>query len=473
MKLRKILLIPALLTVTISCFFSCGVDRWKEYEHLIALDSWIYDVMQQDYLWYDQLPAYNDVNLFADPATFLSKVRAKEDNGYSYADTLRETPLPSYGFDYSLVRNMDNDTAYNALITYVIPESPAADAKLKRGDWIMKVNDTYITKKNEEKLLQGTGPVSLTLGAYRKIEPILPPVEGEEEEDIYNVVETGTTEMDAAKILQDNPVHTDKILTLENGANVGYLMYNSFTPGTEADPEKYNNELRRISKKFQDANIQAVILDLRYNAGGSLSSAQLLATLLAPSSLLDETMAFLQYNDKNTDKDATLTFDSNLLQGGVNLDMKVIVVIMSGTTAGAAEMLIHSLNIEDQSHAMVGIGSATKGQNVATEKFTNEEYRWNVHLATCTIYNSEHITYGSFKPTYAVSETSNYTTFLPFGDPDETLLHIAMGVLDGTYPPDQGGDTDEDKGGPLQIKPVKSFTSPASRRFRGGLYVEE
>ena len=37
------------------------------------------------------------------------------------------------------------DTAYNALITYVIPGSPAA-AVLKRGDWIVKVDTSYISK---------------------------------------------------------------------------------------------------------------------------------------------------------------------------------------------------------------------------------------------------------------------------------------------------------------------------------------
>ena len=50
-KLRKIILIPALVIVFISGFFSCGVDRWPEYAHMTALDTWMYDIMQQNYLW--------------------------------------------------------------------------------------------------------------------------------------------------------------------------------------------------------------------------------------------------------------------------------------------------------------------------------------------------------------------------------------------------------------------------------------
>ncbi len=89
--------------------------------------------MQQNYLWYQDLPSYDDVNLFLEPASFLSKVKSKSDS-YSFVDSVMETPLPTYGFDYSLVRSADIDTAYNALITYVIPGSPAEAAGLVRGD---------------------------------------------------------------------------------------------------------------------------------------------------------------------------------------------------------------------------------------------------------------------------------------------------------------------------------------------------
>ena len=110
-KLRKIILIPALVIVSISGFFSCGVDRWPEYAHMTALDTWMYDIMQQNYLWYQDLPSYDDANLFLEPAQFLSKVKSKNDS-YSFVDSVMETPLPSYGFDYSLVRNPDIDTDY-------------------------------------------------------------------------------------------------------------------------------------------------------------------------------------------------------------------------------------------------------------------------------------------------------------------------------------------------------------------------
>ena len=369
MNLRKIILIPALIIAFISGFISCGVDRWPEYAHQTALDSWMYDIMQQNYLWYGSMPSYNDVNLFLDPAGFLAKVKASNDS-YSFVDSVMETPLPTYGFDYSLVRSQDIDTAYNALVTYVIPGSPAEKAGLQRGNWIMKVDTSYISKKYETALLQGTQARDLVMGVWKEVIPEVE--EGEEEpEPVYKVVPNDITlKMGAAQIVEDNPFHKSEILDLSTG-KVGYLMYNSFTAGTKDDPEKYNNELRKWSAELAQENIHKVILDLRYNAGGTLDCVQLLSTILAPSYYLDQNMTFLEYNDKNIDKDATLTFDQQLLKNGKNLDLNTLIVLISGETTGAPEMLMNNLNNKVQK--LIGIGSSTKGQNVATEKFINED----------------------------------------------------------------------------------------------------
>lgn len=475
-KLRKIILIPALVIVFISGFFSCGVDRWPEYAHMTALDTWMYDIMQQNYLWYQDLPSYDDVNLFQEPATFLSKVKSKNDS-YSFVDSVMETPLPTYGFDYSLVRSADIDTAYNALITYVIPGSPAAQAGLVRGDWIMKVDTSYISKKYETQLLQGTEARDLVMGIWKKVpvETEEGEKEGEETKYEYKVVpDDRTLDLPAARVVEDNPVHKYEILPVkEKGMDikVGYLMYNSFTAGTKAEPEKYNDELRRVSQKFQTAGVKHVILDLRYNAGGSLDCVQLLGTILTSSARLNEPMAYLEYNDKNRDKDVTINFDPDVLKTGVNLNQSSLYAITSSTTAGAPEMLIRSLFLKD-SYPIATIGSSTKGQTVATEQFINEEFRWSVNPVVCTVYNSTHDDWGAISPNdkLKVSETSidgvtNYSEFLPFGDPNERLLKVAIGVIEGTYPPQEEDKGDKTK---AQFKIEKSVSSPASRRFTGG-----
>ena len=459
-NLRKILLIPALIVVSVSSFFSCGVDRWPEYAHLTELDTWMYDIMQQNYLWYQYMPGYDEVNLFQDPATFLSKAKWDKDS-YSFVDSVLEAPLPTYGFDYSLVKSQDNDTAYN-----------------------MKVDTSYISKKYETQLLQGTIARELSMGVWKEVEE--EPEEGEEVPEepvmVYKVVPNGVTlDLGAAQSIEDQPVHKYEILTLDNGAKVGYLMYNSFTAGTNDDPEKYNNELRKVSTIFQEANVQATILDLRYNEGGSLDCVQLLATILVPNARMGTPMAYLEYNDKNLDKDATINFDQEVLKTGVNLNQNTLVAITSGTTAGAAEMLLTSLYKEDQAPNIIVMGSASKGQTVATEQFINETYRWSVNPVVCTVYNSDHdagedafvlVPSDKFKISEtSINGTTDYSQFLPFGNPKERMLSIAIQTLEGTYPP-KDEDKEEETRSTKSIKIEKSVSSPASRRFAGGLRIK-
>ena len=84
------------------------------------------------------------------------------------------------------------------------------------------------------------------MGVWKEV-PV-EPEEGEEgeEEFVYKVVPNDITlKLPAARSVEDNPVHKTKILTVkENNRDikVGYLMYNSFTAGTNSDPDKYNNE---------------------------------------------------------------------------------------------------------------------------------------------------------------------------------------------------------------------------------------
>ncbi|MDR0891747.1 MAG: peptidase S41 [Mediterranea sp.] len=458
---------PILLTLAFvlgGLLFSCGEDRWKEYEPLTAVDTWMYGLMQQEYLWYADLLPEDDkeFNPFQAPAAFLAKIKKKEDS-YSFVDTVMETPLPSYGFDYSLVRNPDIDTAYNALITYVIPHSPADNAGLKRGNWIMKVDTSYISKKYEVPLLQGMGATTLQLGSYQQVS-IPSEIEGADPEKVWRVVPVGSPiEIGAAAVTEDDPVHYNSVLTLKDGSQIGYLVYNSFTAGTVADPEKYDNELRAWSASMAKQNIDRVILDLRYNRGGTMDCVQLLATLLAPASSLDKTMAMLEYNDKNISKDATLTFDSQLIKDGANLDLKALYLLTGSETAGAPEMMMHALN--GKIPLMVTVGSATKGQNVATEQFVNDELHWSVNPVVCNVYNDAGQPFTSFAATVPAN-TADYTTFLPFGDPQETLLQKTLDYINSIQ--EQGPTETRTATTPQPFRIEKSVSAPGSRVYGGG-----
>ncbi len=202
MKRRKLLLFPLLGLIALTSLCSCGEDRWKEYYPLTGRDLWIDSLMREVYLWYEDIPPSKGLNYFQNPETFLKSILSKNDKGFSTVDTIMDTPLPSYGFDYTLYKVATSDTTYNALVSYVANGSPAAEAGLQRGNWIMLVDGDSITKKTEERLTDG-GTRTLRIGKY-----VI--VKDEDGKDVI-VTQTGTKLANIGKMT----IHTDGTISTE------------------------------------------------------------------------------------------------------------------------------------------------------------------------------------------------------------------------------------------------------------------
>ena len=436
MKIRNILFTPTLFIVMMSALFSCGVDRWPEYAAETELDTWIDSVMRQEYLWYEEIPTVTPNKYFLAPAQFLKElIYTTLDKNYSYIDTLNKVELPNYGFDYTLIKNSNVDTLYNALVTNVLPGSPAADAKLQRGEWIIKVDDKHITKKNETQLLQSGNALKLTLGKYELQK------DSETKKDKGVVVETRTINMGAERMVEDDPIPVYRIMTSATGVTV-----------------------------------TKVVLDLRYNTGGSLECAQLLASLLAPKEAVGHIFAELKYNDKQSYKDFSLLFDPDLIGNGVNMNIEGGYILTSSTTTGIAgtfyDCLYPVANWEI-------LGAALPSTGVATESFINPKHGWSLNPVVCNVYNIAGESHGgvSFPAKYTVDETSltNLVTFLPLGDKEETLFSMALGIIDGTYPPKEEEKPKPDEG-TTEEKPetrtLKHVYHSQGYRVKGGIKLK-
>ena len=405
MKRGKRLILPLLGTLILTSLFSCGVDRWPEYYPETGRDIWIDSVMRQEYLWYRDMPSPAAPDYFQKPEAFLKKAVASMDKGFSKIDSLLDEPIPSYGFNYSLYKVLDNDTAYNALISYVVPGSPAEEAGLKRGHWIMMLDGDYITKK-----------------VYKE-------VVGEDGKTTGSVVSIGDTTIPASRSLIDKPVHYFNVIPWD-GKTVGYLMYNKFKAGPTADSQAYNDDLRKVFREFQTDGVNEFVLDLRYNTGGSLDCVQLLCTMLAPADKMNQLLALLRYSDKRVESNQDLTFNPALIQSGANLNLSTVYVLTTNATRGAAEMVINCLNPYMK---VILIGTQTAGEYVATEPFVHPTDRFILNLVVCNVFNvQEKSDYANgFKPAYEYNEDSYLSTYLPFGNTNETLLNVALKTMSG------------------------------------------
>ena len=455
MKARSLLIIFASLLVIPAWLASCGEDRWAGYAEQTQTDRWIDDTMRVWYYWQEDIPHTNNLNYFSDPITFFNSLLSSQDGKggthYSTIDTLeavtRSIPYTdySYGFQFTTNHVEDNDTALYAHILYVAQGSPASDAGLERGDWIMQMDGEPITQQNYSRLYGNTS-MNLTVGYYDAgNDTILPYAQ--------------TYPIAAARTIDDNPVHYRNVY-VRNGKRIGYLVYNHFSSGNTVDGEtEYDEDLREAFQYFASSQVNEFVLDLRYNNGGQLSCAQLLCSMLAPSSALGQTLGYLEYNSRLNLPPAMFDLEAGIIGNGANLDLTTLYVLTSAQTASASEMLINSLKPYMN---VVLIGSTTEGKNVGSISFTNEELRVRMQPIVCKLYNTlgESDYENGFIPDITMDENSAPARFLPFGNENELLLHTALGIIDGTWQP---STPEEESFSTILSNSVARQASPAVR----------
>ncbi|WP_281644800.1 S41 family peptidase [Bacteroides zoogleoformans] len=427
MKAKNILIYIAGILIVPSYLSSCGEDRWAAYAEQTKTTRWIEDTMRVWYYWDNEMPHSDRLNFFTAPKTFFASLLSKRDK-YSYIDSLKSTTISrsipytdySYGFQFSTENAEGNDTALYARILYVAAASPAADIKLQRGEWIMEMDGKPITKKNSDKLY-GSTAMKLTIGHY-------------DAEQKAIVAYGEPRQIASARSVNDNPVHYHNVYVRDN-KRIGYLVYNHFSSGITNNTHEYDNDLRNVFRDFANQQVNELILDLRYNNGGLLSCAELMCSMIAPSSALDKELGYLEFNSRTNPKEVYFTLNPSLIGEGANLNLKTLYVLTGSQTASASEMVINCLRPYME---VVLIGSKTVGKNVGSLTFSNQELKITMSPIVCQIYNSKKESdYASgFTPNFSVNETDAPKQFLPFGNTEELMLSTALGVIDGSIKPD-------------------------------------
>lgn len=409
---------------------SCGEDRSGEYYALIASKTWIYDVMQENYLFYEDIPAEEKLDFFKKPAEFLASAVSSKDqkNGYvfSHVDSVSSratSTYPCFGMEAALVSS--NYGGGNALrILYIQPDSPAEEAGLKRGDWIIAIDNKKISKSDYSTYItQPTKAYSFTLGKYN-------PYPKEVEDPEFNYIEfdtLGTIQMPAPRYVEEKDVLKTGIVS-SGSRKAFYLLYNEFDENTDL--------LKEVLSQMSGQQFDDVILDLRYNPGGYVSTSQLLSTALAPATAMGQPFLHMTYNDK-LNKTETLNFDASLLPGGTSLSYQNLYVITSGNTASASEIVINCLKPYMEGR-LFQVGMSTYGKNVAQQLFTNEAAP-GIELWLTTTYLSNSQGYYDYftnglQPDFEAEE--NYESDLGElgSDTDPLMQPILYKMAYGTFP---------------------------------------
>ena len=248
----------------------------------------------------------------------------------------------SNGLEFGLFLFSDSDDIFG-YVRYIVPNSDAATKNIARGELFTGVDGQTLNITNYTDLLFGDNATYVLNMADISGETITP-----------NGKEVTLTKEEN---LVENPVFIVKSFEV-SGQTIGYLMYNAFT-------NEFDTELNNAFGQLKSENVTDLILDLRYNSGGSVNSSRLLSSMIyGPNT--DELYIRQRWNDKIQaafdDSDLEDYFANQLDNGTAlnTLNLDRVYILTTGSTASASELVINGL---DPYIDVITIGTATTGKN--------------------------------------------------------------------------------------------------------------
>lgn len=299
--------------------------------------AWLRDYMNDQYFWYDQQGVPNAAA--KDMSTYLDSLLFAPTDRYSYAQSTAEYTQffvqgQRTGYGYSLAWA---DAAQTVLkVRTVEALSPVGLAGLLRGDTIVTIDGYTPTQ-----IVSGQPAPVNTAGVARNF--VVSNAVGVQRSLVVNSADYALS-----------PVMDARVFTAANGAKVGYLAYQEFiSTGAAA--------VGKAIDSFRAAGVTELVLDLRYNGGGSTTQARNLASLLGGSALGGRVFAQYRFNAKNTASNFSqgFTASTSTLQTAPLEILSRVVVITSASTASASELIINGLRPFKN---VITIGSTTYGK---------------------------------------------------------------------------------------------------------------
>jgi len=281
--------------------------------------DFVRNTLREYYLWYRDLPD-PPTSSFPSPEAYLEAVRNKTlDQSFSYIADKAESEAFFSESQFIGIGVSYRQTAPGELrVSQVFPGSPAAEAGLERGDYLLAVNGTPVAALLANNGLDAafgpsTAGVVVTL-AWRT------PEGGEFSAQLTKRAVTIPT------------VSQTAVYDLGRAGRVGYIHFRNFVqPSTAA--------LNTAFAELRDAAVDELILDVRYNGGGLISVAQHLGGLIGGERTRNQVFVEFFHNDKNTSRNQVLRFPVPANALGVSR----LVVITTRASASASESIINSL----------------------------------------------------------------------------------------------------------------------------------
>ncbi|SOD11670.1 S41 family peptidase [Pedobacter xixiisoli] len=347
---------------------------------------------------------------------------------------------------------LDNTrTRYLPFVTAVYQNSPAESAGVKRGWYISKANgQAYGANYTNEiaNLNAALNGISVTL-------------------ELTNLLTSAKTTVTLAKAsYKSSPVYKTKVITA-GAKKIGYFAFARFSKLTVSGRTPSDVNLDAAFNEFSSQGVTDLIVDLRYNGGGYVETAEYLTNLIAPSSNNGKVMFTEHYNATMQNNKATILKNQPLLdangkvqrqngnivtyfdymtnpysvanntatfskKGNLN-SVQNVIFLVTGNTASSSELVINSL----KPHMSVKvIGATTYGKPIGFFPIVIEN-RYEVYFSLFETRNSlgQGGYYAGIKPEVGYDEDADASGEFwddiryDFGDVKEAYLAGALKIL--------------------------------------------
>ena len=418
-------------------------DNTISLEGSLQISDFVWQGLNEFYYWQEEVEALDDPKLqdskaYAQyindndmPETFFESLKHPDDrfswiqDDYLELENSLQGIIASNGVEFGLLLACQNCIEVIGFVKYILADSDASEKNIKRGDFFTGVNGKILTVNNYRNLLF-SDELSYSLNMV----------------SIQNGVVSNNgvvVELMKEENFETNPIQVSKILSTDTG-NVGYLMYNQFVASKSSD-------LNQAFADFNANGVKDLIIDLRYNGGGSVRNCVELASMITGQFTYD----IFSNEQWNTKLEVYLkkTFGSesqinrfvNSLSDGEtinSLKLSRVYVLTTSESASASELLINGLAplIE-----VVQIGEQTVGKNVGSitvydyidnDKTRNPDHRYAMQPIVLKIANSvgfADYAEGLEPSTHIEEDIQNLGTL---GEMDEPFLAAALSLISGT-----------------------------------------
>ena len=247
-------------------------------------------------------------------------------NDYTYLENLFQGITTNNGVDFGLKYKSGSTTDIFGWVRYIIPNSDASTKAIHRGTIFYAIDGIPLTVSNYQSLLESDN-YTLNLADY----------------DNGNITPNGQSVTLSKTQLTENPIFYTDIINIGNH-KVAYLVYNSFTAN-------FDSQLNDVFGNFLAAGATHLVLDLRYNSGGSVESATRLASMIT-GQFEGQLFAKEHWNQKiqsyyesNHPDYLVNNFKNNIGNGTAinSLRLSKVYILTSKSSASASELVINGL----------------------------------------------------------------------------------------------------------------------------------